>query len=272
MLKLHTRVVRALLAGGAVSACTAPVERIRIDGSAGVAPLVTALANDYRAREKQTTIAIATGLGSSARIDSVSAGRIDIAMASHGIDLERIRARGLTAHEIARTAVVFAVHSSVLIDSLSRQQVCDLYAGKLKRWREVGGPDVPVQTLWRPPGEVDADVALGSLDCLGRAVPTETIARADDMATRLAAAPGALGLTSRTYVDQSGGKMRAITLDGVAPSAENVESGKYGMVRRSYLLTKSAPLPAVARFLSFVRSPEGDRVIRANGAVPPTQK
>jgi phosphate transport system substrate-binding protein len=269
MLKLHTNSMAHLLVFALLpSACSPRTERIRIDGSAGVAPLVSALAAGYRERNTGTDVVIASGLGSSARMKAVADDSIDIAMASHGIDLEEIRTRGLAAHEIARTAVVFAVHSTVPIEALSRQQLCDLYAGRLTRWRDVGGPDLPVETLMRPSGEVDADVALRDVACLGRAVPKRVIERADDMVTQLSSTPGALGLTSRTYVDQSGGTIRALTLDTVAPSPENVASGRYSLVRRSYLLTKSTPSPAVGRFLTYIRSPDGDRVIRANGALP----
>jgi phosphate transport system substrate-binding protein len=250
------------------NACSPRVERIRIDGSAGVAPLVSALAANYRERNAGTDLAIATGLGSSARMKAVADDSIEIAMASHGIDLEEIRTRGLAAHEIARTAVVFAVHSSVPIEALTQRQLCELYMGRIKRWREIGGPDLPVETLMRPSGEVDADVAQRAIVCLGRAVPKRVIERADDMATQLSSMPGAVGLTSRTYVDQSGGKIRALTLDSVAPSPENVATGRYGLVRRSYLLTKATPSPAVGRFLAYIRSPDGERVIRANGALP----
>jgi phosphate transport system substrate-binding protein len=75
-------------------------------------------------------------------------------------------------------------------------------------------------------------------------------------------------MTSMTVVEQSQGKARSVTLDGVSPSAENVEARRYGLVREAFFVTKSAPPPAVERFLEFARSAQGAQVIRANGAVP----
>jgi len=47
-----------------------------------------------------------------------------------------------------------------------------------------------------------------------------------------------------------------------------VRSGAYPLMRDSFLVTKATPVPAVARFLEFVRGAEGKRIISANGAVP----
>src|SRR5688572_6417397 len=109
MSKVYASIVLVVVA--TTTACTRPAEHVRFDGSAGVAPLVTALAAEYRARNPHATLDIATGLSSSARLQAVADGRIDVAMASHVIDVAAIRARGLDVHEIARTPVVFAVHS-----------------------------------------------------------------------------------------------------------------------------------------------------------------
>jgi phosphate transport system substrate-binding protein len=88
------------------------------------------------------------------------------------------------------------------------------------------------------------------------------------MAKALAATPGAIGVTTMTVVEQSRGQVRALLLNARPPTAENVRTGTYELVRASYLVTKVPPTPAVARFLDFVLSAEGRAVIAANGAVP----
>jgi ABC-type phosphate transport system substrate-binding protein len=69
-------------------------------------------------------------------------------------------------------------------------------------------------------------------------------------------------------VEESAGRLRSISIDGVAPSADNVEYKRYGMIRETLFVTWSPPSPAVARFIRFVRSAEGGKLIRVNGAVP----
>ena len=92
--------------------------------------------------------------------------------------------------------------------------------------------------------------------------------RSGDMAKELAATVGAVGMTTATVVEQSRGQIKVVSLNGIIPSADNVERKTYMLTRDSLLVTKAMPPPTVARFVEFVRSPAGATVIVANGAVP----
>lgn len=247
-----------------------PVATIRVDGSAGVMPLVAALAREYRVHEPAIGIELGAGMGTRARVDALSRGVIDVAVASHGIARDELAAQGIVVHEVARVAVVFGVHTSVTLASLTPAQICDVYSGAVANWRLLGGPELPIAARARPRGEVDADVVLAGIGCFGRSLGTTAVVveKPDEMAAVLAGTPGAIGMTSMPFVQQSGGRIRALSLAGIAPSAESVRRGEYPLVRASYLLTRGAPAPEVARFLAFVRGPAGARVIEANGGVP----
>ena len=255
-----------LLAVLASASCVRHPE-LRIDGSPGVAPLVAALAEAYREANPRAPVRMASGLGSSARSRALLDDRIDIAMASHGIDTAALRGRGITAHEIARTAVVFAVHGDVARTDVSSAVVCDIYAGRVGGWAD----GLRISPLMRPANEVDAEVALATIPCLKDvtyAASVRLIERADDMAAELAARRGAFGLTSLPYVRRGNHRIRAVALNGVEPTEENVRSGRYPMTRRAILLVREPASPAAARFLAFARSERGQRVLRASGAVP----
>ncbi|MGZ8412432.1 MAG: substrate-binding domain-containing protein [Gemmatirosa sp.] len=244
---------------------------VRIDGSAGVMPLAAALAEAYRAAQPQVTIAMGAGMGTAERLDALASGRIDVALASHGIDEAELARRGLAAHEIARAAVVFATHAGVPLTAITQRQLCDVYAGRAVDWRALGGPSLAIAPRTRPAGEVDADVVLAGVPCLrdvAMAAHVRSIERPDAMAAALADTPGAIGMTSLPFVARSGGRLRALALDGVAPTAEQVRRGTYPLTRRSVFLTRAEPSPAVRAFLTFVRGPAGARTIAASGVVP----
>jgi phosphate transport system substrate-binding protein len=253
------------------AACAKEPQTVRIDGSPGVMPLINALVADFKTREPAVTVVMGTGLPSAARVDSVASGAIDIGMASHGIVVDDIVKRGLAVHEIAQTPVVFAVHSSVPLEHITRAQACDILTGRTTNWRQLGGPDLPIAAKTRPVGEVDIDVAIAGVECLRGYTPgakVEVIERPDSMAMSLAANTGAFGMTSTTMVDQSGGKMKALALDSVAPTADNVTAGSYKLIRQSFLVTKATPPEGVTKLLSFIASADGAKIILANGAVP----
>ncbi len=248
-----------------------PVERIVVDGSTGVAPLVAAVAKAFQERHPGVTVEIGKGMGTKARIKALAEGAIDVAMASHGLDADALVRQGMAVQEIAKVAVVFGVNSSVPVAGLAENQVCDIYSGRLVNWKQAGGPDLSVVPRTRPDTEVDAEVVRARIGCLAALKMPEAVqvmGKSGDMARELAGTAGAIGMTTTTVVEQSQARIRPLVLNGIEPSAENVRSGAYRLTRDSFLVTRGTPSPAVARFLEFVRSPEGRRVISANGAVP----
>lgn len=265
-----TTLLAATLLAAMACAPREPAAPIRVDGSPGVHPLVSALADAYHSNGGGP-ISLASGLGASRRAAAVADGVIDIAMASHGIDSADIARRGLAVHEIARTAVVFAVNADVPLPAITRQQVCDIVAGRATNWSGVGAGAAPIVALVRPESEVDAEIARDHVPCLAGVTPgkaVRVIERPDSMAAELARTPGAFGVTSLVLVEGTGGRIRALALDGVPPTAENVRTTAYRMVRRSFLITRQPAPPHVQRFLTFIRDTVGARVITGNGAVP----
>ena len=244
---------------------------VRVDGSAGVIPLVAELARAYAGSGTRDSIALGGGLGSRARLDSLAAGAIDIALASHGLAPEDLSARGLVAREIAQGAVVFGVHPGVSLPGLREAQVCDIFSGRVENWRDLGGPDLPIVPHLRPASEVDAEVVLEQVACWKTLTPGArviTVAEPSAMVRAIAATPGAIGMTSSMLIRQGNLPVRELALDGVTPDPGNVSGGSWRLRRTFLLVTRSAPDPAVARFLEFAGSPSGVAVIRAAGAVP----
>ena len=92
--------------------------------------------------------------------------------------------------------------------------------------------------------------------------------KAPDMAQALATSFGAIGMTTTTIVEQSAGRIKALSIDGIAPTAQNVQNKRYALTRDSFLITKGSPAPAVLRFLEYLRSSAGEKVVVANGAIP----
>ena len=269
MSALGTRLSAVLIA--LFCATVASAQTLKIDGSSGAMPLVAALAKAYEAKTAGAKIEIGSGLGTKARIDVLKAGGIDVAVASHGLKAEELVKDGMTVDEIARTPVVLGVNTSVTVDNLSQAQICEIYSGALTNWKAANGPDLIVQARTRPDGEVDAEVVRDAIACLKALKMPEAVKvmpRGGDMAKELAATPGAVGMTTTTVAEQSGGKIKAVSLDGVAPTEANVTAGKYRLVRAVFLVAKQDASSATKAFLDFVTSADGAGVIKANGAIP----
>ena len=246
-------------------------EKIALDGSTGMLPLARALATAYQQKSPSSEVEIGKGLGTGARLEALAGNKIQIALASHGIKPEDVQKGNLRVIEVAKGAIVFAINASVPMTDITEAQVCDIYSGKVQNWQSLGGPNVPIVVLTRPPTEVDPEVLRAKVKCFAQLKEVETakvMARGGDMATGLADTPNAIGMTSMTVVEQSAGKVKALTINGVAPTAENVKNGRYFLTRDFLFVTKDSPTADIKKFLDFVLSSEGDRVILANGAVP----
>ena len=267
IIRIGTFSLGALLATGALGQTT---EKIVIDGSTGGMPLAAALAKAFQERNPNVTIEIGKGLGTRPRIQALAEGKIDIALASHGLNIDDIARQGMAVHEIANVAVVFGVNSTVPVVNLTAQQICDVYAGKTSNWKALGGPEMQIAARTRPDSEVDTEVVRDNIACLKDLKMPEAVKvmpRAGDMATELAATAGAIGMTTMTVVEQSQGKIKALSINSIAPSAQNVERKAYRLVRESFFVIKTPASPAVARFLEFTRGAMGHTVITANGAI-----
>lgn len=265
--------IRAGLAGLVLLAATgsASAETIVLDGSTGMLPLAKSLAAAYQQRNAEPRIEVGQGLGTAARLRALDEGKVHVVLASHGIKADDVRKGNLRVIEVAKGAVVFAVNSSVPLSAIAAPQVCEIYSGRATSWTSAGLADHPIAAFTRPASEVDPEVIRAKIACFKDLKEPESVkvmARGGDMARALADTPRAIGMTSMTVVEQSGGKVNALALDGVAPTPDNVKSGRYPLTRDFMFVVKADTSPAVRQFLDFVLSPEGDRVIRENGAVP----
>lgn len=244
--------------------------KIKIDGSTGTAPLVAELGKAFAAKG-EAAVEIGKGLGTKARLEALAGGKIDIAMASHGLDIDAVKRRGMSVHPFAKTAVVFAVHQSAKVSDISQAQVCAIFEGKHGNWKELGGADLAIVAHIRPDSEVPTEVIRDSLGCLKVMkfpAAVKIMAKGGDMRRALAGTTGAFGVASATDVEQSKGKTLALALDGVAANEQNVAGGRYRLVRDAFLVIRNDAPSQVKAFIDFVQGTQGAAVIRANGAIP----
>ena len=118
-------------------------EKIVLDGATGVLPLARALTTAYQERRPDIRIEVGAGLGTGERLKALTDGRIDIAVASHGITADAVRLGNLTVLTVAKGAVVFAVNRTVPLTSITTQQVCAIYGGQIATWARWGAGRVP---------------------------------------------------------------------------------------------------------------------------------
>jgi phosphate transport system substrate-binding protein len=229
-------------------------------GSTALLPLVKAAAETYQTEHPDVKISV-TGGGSLVGITQVAAKAIDFGDSD-------ILAKGyptLVDHHVAVTGFALIVNSGVGVSSLSKQQIQAIFSGKVTNWKDIGGTDQSIVVINRPRSSGTRAVFMQAF--MGSSPVSQEGLVEDATGTAVGAVSSTPGAIS--YAAFSGVRDRGVTLvkiNGVAPSNENVASGKYSFWSYEHIFTNGAPAGAAAKFLSFI---ENDRkLVRQLGYIP----
>ena len=242
-----------------------------VDGSNGVRPLVVEVAEAFEQNYPNIKVVIGEGMGTSQRIEALKSGAIDVAMASHGIDIPYFTRQGLQVHWFAKMAIVVGVHESVPIKKISTSELCAIYRRDIQNWRELGSVDLPVVALARPMDEVDMEVLAEKVSCLPDPGTVDGLVihqKSGPLARALAKTSGAIGMTAAVRQVQSDGAIKALKIDGIYPSLRKVRKDQYPFQRNAYLITEGLGDPVVKRFVQFFKTKTAKKVLARNAALP----
>jgi phosphate transport system substrate-binding protein len=245
-------------------------ERIQVAGSGGMIPLVTALAKAYMAENKNAVILVnQKSIQSGGGIKGAASGELGIGMANRALKDEE-KSLGLETVEIARVGVVIGVNRRVTIRSISSGDLCNIYSGKTTNWGDIGGSNEKIIALTKPETDATKETVRNSIACFKGLKEAEGIVviPTSPETTQALIASKAVGFTSTVDVEASKGNIVTLNLDGIAPTPDNVASGRYKVVQAYRLVTKGKPAGAIKEFIDFVRGPKGVKVIESTGAVP----
>lgn len=241
---------------------------LRLAGSGSNIPVTRALASAFAERGALRPL-VPPSIGSSGGLRALLDGAIDIAMISRPIsddDLER----GLVIFPYAIAPVVVAVHPNVPQQSLSSQDLVAIYAGTIREWSD-GSPIVVLQRELGDSSHHAFDRHLPGFEAANLTAHQATRWRVlyHDAAMRnaLESTEGAIGLNGSGRAPHDTG-YRALIIDGVAPTPQNVARGAYRYSKTLSFVTIGPPQGDAARFIAFVHSLEGQAVLQAHDLLP----
>ena len=248
-----------------------PSGHLVIAGSGTALPSIRPLAEAFGRVHPDNKISIPHSLGSTGGIRAVADGAITVGLTSRPLrGLEK--KWGLTVLPYARTVVVIAAHPSVAEDAITSDELVQIYKGRKSRWRD--GREIIVLT--REPGNSSLLVleqeVPGFREAYDEGVRAERWAimyTYEEMIEALARTPYAIGLADMGAITSQRLPIKGLKFNGVLPTPENVLSGRYPLVKTMAFVFLKDKLPAGAEaFMTFVRSREGKKILRANGYLP----
>ncbi|MBI5635087.1 MAG: substrate-binding domain-containing protein [Nitrospirae bacterium] len=245
-------------------------EKIRIAGSGSMISLLNELTKAYAAEHKDVVFDInQKSIESTGGVRAAAAGQIEIGLVSRSLkDDEKALVHAV---EISRVATVIGVNRSVTIKAITSEQLCKIYSGNITNWKDLGGAAENIVPLTRPDRDATKETVRKSLACfreLKESATVVTVPTSPEMTKMLSSRPDTIGFTDSVALDDSAGAIIGLTLDGVAPTSDNVRNARYKIIKNNYLVTKGEPRGAVKAFIDFVKGPKGAKIIEANKAVP----
>ncbi len=233
----------------------APPVSIKIAGSTSMQPLMTRLAAAYSARQPQVTFDIQGG-GSQLGQILVESNQTDIGLVSWPPNNLSSQVR-LTP--LARDAIAIILNSQNRRQGLSRQELRDIFSGRLLNWQELDGPALPIQVVSREEGSGTRAV-FETIAMENSAVTPTAIVMPNSQAVVdfVARHPNAIGYVSFAFIDD---KVYPTPIEGIAPSLQNLASGSYFLTRDLALLTTRQSQAEVDQFIEFGLSQAGQAIV-----------
>lgn len=250
-------------------------EDITIPGTGNCEYVLLQLSKAFNASQKRHRVSVPPSTGTAGALRDINEGKTAIGRVGRPLKDEE-RAKGITFVSLGRDPVVFVGGSGITAKDITRAQAVDAYTGKITDWRDLGGKPGPIRAVGRE--ETDA-----SRQAISRDIKAFTTIKYSDgvkvvnldpqMIELLDRYPTSLGFLNRSALNAAKTKVVPLALDGVAPTPDNVANGRYPIVLEFGLAYKNASLTEAGReFIAFAASPEGIRILRANGVVAPASR
>ncbi|EKD25828.1 MAG: hypothetical protein ACD_79C01483G0001 [uncultured bacterium] len=256
-------------------------------GSSTIKPIVDKASAAFKQKNPDVKFVIGGG-GSSHGVKAAGTGEVMIGQCSREVyEKEKTAYPDLVDTKIALDGVAVIVNDKNPINNITKEQLCDIYTGKITNWKDVGGNDAPIEIISKEKGRSTLDLFLefcemeaeevgdGNLkemvhkkkgDASFSTLKAKLIGPNLEAIGAVALKPNAIAYVSigtALDVKTKGGKLKLLDLEGVVASLDNVANQTYPLRRPLNVVTKGQPAGAVKDFIDFILSEEGQKIVES---------
>ncbi|GEO69000.1 phosphate ABC transporter substrate-binding protein [Levilactobacillus acidifarinae] len=250
---------QASQAGGSITAV----------GSTALQPLVEAAGEQYTADHLGTFINVQGG-GTGTGLSQIQEGAVQIGDSDlFAAEQKGIRAKGLVDHRVAVVGITPIVNRKNGITRLTTKQLTAVFTGQVTNWKQVGGKDLPIVLINRAQGS-GTRATFEQFGIAGHQAKTAQEQDSSGMVRQIVqTTPGAISYVAFSYVTKA---VQAVSLNGVAPTEDNVVTNRWKIWSYEHLYTKGQPTGLTKDFIAYVQSPTIQKtLVRQLGYLSPSQ-
>lgn len=240
---------------------------VTLAGSTSMQKLCEAMIESFEEVYPDVTVT-AEYTGSGAGLEALAGGKTDIGNASRSLK-DGEKQSGAVENIVAIDGIAVITHKGNTVSDLTAQQLTDIYTGKITNWKDLGGADEAIVVLGREAGSGTRGAFEELLKIEDQCAYAQELDSTGGVLAKVAATPGSIGYVSLDVVDDT---VKALSLDGVAPTEENIVAGSYKLSRPFVMATLGTieeQNDLVKTWFHYVQSDEGQAVIKAMGLILP---
>ena len=238
---------------------------ITMAGSTSMEKLANALGEVFMQKYPNVTVN-AEFSGSSAGIESLLAGSVDIGNSSRNLSDEQ-KSKGAVENIVAIDGIAVVTDTDNAVADLTKDQLISIYTGQTTNWSELGGADEAIVVVGREAGSGTRGAFEELLDIADQCTYANELDSTGAVMAKVASTPGAIGYVSLDVVDDT---VKAFSLEGVEATADNIKAGNYFLSRPFVMATKgeiSEQNELVQALFDYLSSDEGKSVIAGVGLI-----
>ncbi len=235
-----------------LTGCSQNREKITIVGSSALQPLIEQAGNDYHLAHMSSNIVVQGG-GSGTGLSQVQAGAVEVGTSDVFAETQKgIDARKLEDYPVAVVGIVPIANKGVGVKNLSTKQLSDIFTGKIKNWRQVGGKNQSIIVINRSRGSgtrsTFEDLVLNGKE----AINSQEQDSNGTVKKIVNSTPGTISYISFPYANDQ--NIQKISINNIQPDNRNIPTNKWPLWSYEHMYTKGKPNKATAAFIKYVLS------------------
>lgn len=249
-------------------------ESITISGSSALLPLMEQSIEKFNTINSDSEISAQAG-GSGTGLTQVLEGTVDIGnsdiFAEEKLDKNQIKE--LVDHKVIAQGFGIVINKSLGVANLTKEQIKQIFSGKIINWKDVGGPDKEIFLIHRKSGSGTRGTFENTLLDKDKSLENDSIGAVQDsngaVLTAMKQNEGAISYLALSYMNTAEAKesLSTVSIDGVPAKNETIKDGTYPFWSWGHMYTKGEADGLSKEFINFITSEKNKESIENLGFI-----